>query len=138
MTLHNITRRELVEVYSYAHSFRWADDPDSGFSFDCLENGEIIDNPNSRENLWMCLFNLFERPVVYEGIVERYHSFWGPASGRCDCGRTVWLEHEYHGIDCGCGRIYSSSGQELAPRSQWEDRWDEDSTEPYNVEFGYV
>ncbi len=29
------------------------------------------------------------------------------------------------------------SGQELAPRSQWEDRWDEDSTQPYCVEFGY-
>jgi hypothetical protein len=27
--------------------------------------------------------------------------------------------------------------QELAPRSQWEDKWDDDSTQPYCVEFGY-
>ena len=67
------------------------------------------------------------------------NSYTSPAIGKCSCGEEVALEGDYgHGIDCECGRIYNQSGQELAPRSQWEDRYDEDSTEPYCVEFGYA
>lgn len=58
----------------------------------------------------------------------------------CDrCNREVSLEGmDYgHGYDCPCGQIYNGFGQRLAPRSQWEDRYDDDSTQPYNVEFGY-
>jgi hypothetical protein len=27
---------------------------------------------------------------------------------------------------CDCGRLYNSSGQELAPREQWEESYEED------------
>ena len=37
--------------------------------------------------------------------------------GTCECGRSVDLFHFTN--TCECGRDYNSSGQELAPRSQW-------------------
>jgi hypothetical protein len=59
--------------------------------------------------------------------------------GTCDCGETVVLDYDNgHGIDCPCGRIYNMSGSQLAPRSQWEERWDDSSTVPYYAEFGYA
>lgn len=141
MMLKNITHREWVDKYEYSHSFSWDDCPGAGFSFDCFENGEMDMeslSEGAKENFWRAIFGLFDEPLKYEGIVERDVSYRTQAHGTCPCGREVWLEHDYgHGIDCDCGRIYNLSGQELAPRSQWEDRWDDDSTQPYCVEFGY-
>jgi hypothetical protein len=37
--------------------------------------------------------------------------------GKCTCGRLVPFNHCTN--TCDCGRDYNSSGQELAPRSQW-------------------
>lgn len=37
--------------------------------------------------------------------------------GICTCGREVSFQHFTN--TCDCGRDYNSSGQELAPRSQW-------------------
>lgn len=141
MELENFTRREWVEQYKYSHSFSWDDCPGAGFSFDCFENGAVnLDSfsEGAKENLWRAIFNLFDKPLTYKGIVELDCSYREMAHGTCPCGREVWLDFDNgHGIDCDCGRIYNLSGQELAPRSQWEDRWDDDSTQPYCVEFGY-
>lgn len=139
--LRDFTRREWIEQCEYSHSFYWKKDPNAGFSFSCFETGEMdIESlsEGAKENLWRAIFGLFNESLKYEGIVERDTSYRTQAHGTCPCGRQVFLEHDYgHGIDCDCGRIYNMSGQELAPRSQWEDRWDEDSTQPYCVEFGY-
>lgn len=141
MMLKNITHREWVDKYEYSHSFSWDDCPGAGFSFDCFENGAVdlgSYSEGAKENFWRAIFGLFDKPLTYKGITERDCSYWEPAYGTCVCGRRVFLEHDNgHGIDCDCGRIYNMSGQELAPRSQWEDRWDDDSTQPYCVEFGY-
>lgn len=40
-----------------------------------------------------------------------------PRIGRCVCGFALELERFTN--TCRCGRDYNSSGQELAPRSQW-------------------
>lgn len=54
-----------------------------------------------------------------EIITQRNAEYFGsPAVGRCHCGGDVELD----GFTCtcdDCGRDYSRSGQELAPRSQW-------------------
>jgi len=57
----------------------------------------------------------------------------------CECGDEVSVEmsDQGHGYDCSCGRIYNGVGQLLASRSQWEDRYDEDSSGRYCDEFGY-
>ena len=140
MALTNMTRGHRVNVHNYAHSFDYADSPGCGFSFDCAVDGSVDLStyaPAAVENLAACLFGLVD--VVYTGIADYSHSYWQPATGTCACGRTVELVADHgHGIDCECGRIYNGSGQELRPRSQWEDRYDDDSTQPYAVEFGYA
>lgn len=77
--------------------------------------------------------------LIDHGIIERQYTGIIEAHGECeDCGREVWLYNDYgHGVDCECGAIYSGLGNRLAPRSQWEDRYSEESTQPYCVEFGY-
>lgn len=59
---------------------------------------------------------------------------------KCDCGAEISVEYPEngHGYDChGCGAIYNGGGQRLAPRSQWEDRYDDESPGRYCDEFGY-
>lgn len=140
MALTNMTPGERVTVPSFAHSFDWNDSPGSGFSFTCAADGSVDLStfaPGAVENIAACLFGLFD--VTYVGIMDYTHSYWQPAHGTCTCGREVYLEQDYgHGIDCECGRIYNGSGSELRPRSQWEDRYDEDSTVSYAEEFGYA
>jgi len=46
-------------------------------------------------------------------------NYWEPAIIRCDCGAKVVLENLFT-ITCdNCDADYNSSGQRLAPRSQW-------------------
>jgi hypothetical protein len=136
--LNNIKRGEVETIEKYSLSFRWSNDPQAGFSFPCTKNGwvDLDENPAMIENLAACIFGIYD--VDFEGIMDESFQYHNPDTGICDCGETVYLENDYgHGIDCNCGRIYSQWGQELAPRSQWEDRYDDDSTQPYWAEFGY-
>ena len=142
MALTNMVPSERIKIESYAHSFGWVNHPGSGFSFDCDRDGYVsVDSyhESALENLWKAIFGLFHEPLVYNGIQDYSHWYREPAHGTCKCGREVYLEEDYgHGIDCeNCGRIYSMSGSELAPRSQWEERYSEDSNLPYWAEFGY-
>jgi hypothetical protein len=137
--LDNMVKRERVFIEDYALGYEWVDDPSSGFSFECDKEGnplvEKMGDP-ALENLRKCRDGTYD--VVFMGIRDYSRYYTEDAHGTCDCGREVYLHNDYgHGIDCECGRIYNSSGQELAPRSQWEDRYDEDSVAPYCVEFGY-
>jgi hypothetical protein len=99
---------------------------------------EFIGHPGVA-NLARLIFD----PTFRADYPEIGYRFWDatwtePATGTCPCGREVELYRDYgHGIDCRCGRTYNMSGQELAPRSQWDDRYDEDSTGPYWAEFGH-
>ena len=137
--LKNIRRYDPVTVDDYRLCFEWNDTPGAGFSFDCDKNGNVdvaSMNPAALENLAGCLF-VYD--VSLEGVMNFSYIYEDPPEGICDCGRTVYLQYDNgHGIDCDCGRIYNLSGQELAPRSQWEERWDDDSTNPYCIEFGYA
>lgn len=126
----------------------------SGFSFEGSLDAEgrfsmePLDNEFAKANFLMACEDQAQvtwkhtGPDVQGWKIEITNCGWWlktPAHGTCTCGEEVWLDHDSgHGIDCSCGRIYNQSGQELAPRSQWEDRWDEDSTQPYCVEFGYI
>jgi len=137
--LDNIVHHEPFLVEKYTLSFEWNHTPGAGFGFDCDKNGNVdIESMNrgALENFAGCLF-VYD--VTFEGVMDYSYIHQDPAEGTCDCGRTVYLHYDNgHGIDCDCGRIYNYSGQELAPRSQWEERWDDDSTQPYCLEFGYA
>jgi hypothetical protein len=156
--LHIIKDREYATHIS--NHLRFSREDGSGFSFDADKDGTVYlqygdwcekkwslrdpmpedyDNDIALEHLALCIFDPEFDEFVERGYVTNEHNYWEPAIGKCDCGREVTLDGDYgHGIDCECGRIYNMSGQELAPRSQWEERWDEDSTQPYWAEFGYA
>ncbi len=139
MALEIIKHRQRVQHDEYYHDYRSVSNPNAGYSFPCNEDGELIieqDNPGRKENyvrVWQDTAN-----YNYLGVKHRVHTYVEPGEGKCKCGRVVYLNNDYgHGIDCECGRIYNMSGQELAPRSQWDDRYDDDDLYGYNVRFGY-
>lgn len=60
---------------------------------------------------------------------------WIPQQIKCDCGEV--LEPHRPGADVGCEkcqREYNSSGQELAPRSQWGEETGEHASD-YDAGF---
>lgn len=150
--LTDITRRERVTQTDYSLSIGI---DGAGFGFSCNKEGNLLNvQPWSLAsamyeergirfwswgNLNRAISWYMDDDNVTMKIETYQHTWMKPAEGKCPCGATVELDYDHgHGIDCDCGRIYNMSGQELAPRSQWEDRWDDDSTQPYNVEFGYA
>ena len=50
---------------------------------------------------------------------KRVDGYWEPAVVLCACGEEVELHNPLENV-CECGRTYSSTGQEVMPRSQWE------------------
>lgn len=110
-----ISRRHTVERVSRIHSFSWADCPGAGFSFDLDEDDQIVVTDTNRANVELCLSG--DPRIIDDGIVEHRWTYIEPSVGRCRCGREIPLEHFTN--TCRCGRDYNSSGQLLAPRSQW-------------------
>lgn len=51
--------------------------------------------------------------------VIKYRDDDGPGIMKCDCGKLLGMSRPGADINCDCGRSYTSSGQLLAPRSQW-------------------
>lgn len=137
MGLKNMVHSKFTVIEDYALSYEWRNSPGSGFSFPCDKDGNRYPNPGSDENYENCVNGTYD--VEFLGIADYSRPYTEPAYGQCECGRTVYLDRDFgHGIDCNCGRIYNMSGSELNPRSQWEERWEDDSANPYCYEFGYV
>lgn len=105
-------------VESYALSYADNTLPGAGYSFPCNSLGEInmwaLPAP-ARSNLEKC--ERGELNVTFEGIVDYSHTYFVPSLGECECGQELMLDR--FTVECDCGRLYNSSGQELAPRSQW-------------------
>lgn len=99
-------------------AFVWTNDPGAGFGFECDDQGNVDEpsmNPSSLANYRNCIDGTFD--VRRTGFTSQEHSWIEPAEGICCCGRTVVLDG--FTCPCECGRDYNSSGQLLAPRSQW-------------------
>jgi hypothetical protein len=128
VSLELISLRRRIFRVSYERYFEWNDMSGAGFGFNCLEDGQILWplHEPANENLRKCLSG--EYAVTDQGIRKFESSYIEPAVGRCQCGRDVVLDGDTRGegIDCECGRIYNSVGQELAPRRQWEECQSED------------
>jgi hypothetical protein len=140
MALKDIVPSHVEHIEDYALSYTYRGEAQGyGFSFPCDKDGNVRQIASTSNYLY-CRYEAAkpDGAVTFDGIADYSRDYREPGYGTCDCGRTVYLDRDYgHGIDCECGRIYNMSGQELAPRSQWEERWDEDSTVPYCDEFGY-
>ena len=119
-----VRRSQRMKVEQYAIEFDWKDEP-GGYSFPCTKTGEILYKelqPACLDNLEKCLNGTYA--VTLQGVKDYSYTVAMPAQGRCDCRLLVELEGFTN--TCACGREYNSSGQLLAPRSQWEEAWDDD------------
>jgi hypothetical protein len=108
-----IRERETIETTE--HSLCFGKDGDMHFGFPCDEQGNVL-----LEQLQpAAVLNLEKARAGYEcmGVRTYVHRYHQPAVGRCCCGREVDLDG--FTCPCECGRDYNSSGQLLAPRSQW-------------------
>ena len=124
MSLEFLTRRERVTVTTYSRIFDRTDCPGAGFAFDCDADGNLLPlAPAGLANFDKCYDGTY--PVVDRGVHKYEHSYWQPASVRCDCGATIWLEDSMTNECERCGLLANGSGQRLAPVSQWsaEDRY---------------
>ena len=125
--LQNIVRGRRETAVEYQRQFDWEGEYNWGFAFPCDEHGTINESllaPEGRASLEACLTGAMNgRTLVDRGVQRREWSYRVPGHGTCVCGRTVMLDGDTRGegIDCECGRIYNAVGQELAPRSQWEE-----------------
>lgn len=128
MTLQNIVRPETQFIEEYRLEFDYVDSPGCGFSFPCDRNGKVDLTDGNTENYYYCINN--PEGKMTEGIlIDTSYSYTPDMYGTCDCGRRVYLRGDYgYGIDCDCGRIYNFSGQELAPRSQWDEYMNDGDT----------
>lgn len=120
-----IRPRERKERTDYSREFEWADCPGAGFSFPCDKQGNVnIDEmcDEAKGNLAGCLNGTMKSTsgagVVDKGIREYVSKWIEPALAECICGHTIELAAFTNTCE-KCGRDYNSSGQELAPRSQW-------------------
>jgi len=117
-----VQRRRTIDVVEHRHDFTRAGES-GGWSFDCTPEGAIIvpDNPAGVENLAMCLRGEDEEGnIIHDnGRSTREWSYTEPAVGKCEvCNSLVTLDGFTNTCD-DCETDYNSSGQRLAPRSQW-------------------
>lgn len=117
-----IKQREPETIIDRYLEFFYKDDPDAGFVFPALPNGEpdLANMPKEAIlNYNNCMND--DRLDGPEFRVEK-REYMSPAIGKCICGREVVLDGDYNGaVMCDCGKWYNLFGQELLPPEYWED-----------------
>lgn len=116
-----ISPRQTIETVRYELFFEV--EPGAGYSFDCDKFGEVQteDLSKSAKKTFKECLSRYGHPKV----TEIRSSYRQPALGECECGRTVALEDPLTN-ECECGRLYNMAGHELAPRSLWEENYDDE------------
>lgn len=113
------TPETLIDRYL---EFLYKDDPNAGFMFPALENGEPdFDrmSPEAKANYESCLTD--DRLNGPEFTVNK-RTYIHPAIGKCSCGREVILDCDYLGaVSCECGKWYNLFGQSLVDPKYWHD-----------------
>lgn len=106
--------------------FTYKDDPNAGFVFPALPNGEPDFAHMPKEailNYNNCLND--DRLDGPELKVEK-REYMNPAVGKCSCGREVILDADYSGaVQCECDQWYNLFGQELRDPKYWEEDYDD-------------
>lgn len=98
-----------------------------GYSFPCDKDGNVVDlNPSAMANYQKCISGdiaTIQTPFVdyFDRVYRR------PKVCKCDCGYKLEMECDSEGlVYCHCGKCYNSSGASIRPRSEWEERYDDD------------
>lgn len=116
-----IKERKFGTTRCHLLTFWYADSTGAGYSFPCDETGKVdvaslCEAAHASYN--GCLAGEMNGFQMRAPFVHSFDQDWiEDAEGRCECGRVVVLSGFTN--TCDCGRDYSRSGQELAPRSQW-------------------
>jgi hypothetical protein len=117
-----IKERTPETIVDYTIEFLYKDDPNSGFMFPALPNGEPdFDHmpPEAKANYEKCLTD--DRLTEAE-FLKGTRTYWAPAIGKCSCGAEVVLDADYNGaVRCDCGKWYNLFGQELRDPKYWEE-----------------
>jgi hypothetical protein len=125
-----ISKRERVCVTRHYLDYQWNDEPGSGFSFDCTENGLLLAMaPEAVENFISCITGAYD--VGYGGVKQDSWTYTNHAVIECiECRAHVSLSG-FTNTCCECGADYSMDGSRLAPREQWGEETGEHWTECY-------
>ena len=43
-----------------------------------------------------------------------------------NCKKEITYNYRYHCFECSCGKTYNAGGQELRPREDWQEEYDEE------------
>ena len=130
--LKNIVERQTKIVVTFHLVFERDDVGNSGYIFDCDEQGNPIFDPEYEE----CQRANYERALAagpeefacsYNRFIRRHNRVTENAHGTCICGEEVELYDQYRGAcQCPkCGRWYNLFGQSLIDPQYWEDDCDE-------------
>jgi len=112
--MHIISERTRMIQTSWFKVHKMSGAAGSVFAFPCANTGDILEETDKAD-----LARLIAREIVDPAgaIVARHETIVFPAKGSCECGRVVELP-DFTNV-CECGRMFNSSGQELAPLEQW-------------------
>lgn len=124
-----IKHREYETITEYYYFFSRDQRGNSGFSIPCNENGEPFDKWKDRFDELMEQKDEF----VWHGLQERKIDVIHPTIGQCVCGEEIELSG-FTNTCTNCDRDYNSSGQELAPRSQWGEETGESLSDILSVD----
>lgn len=114
---------ELIEEYNLFFETKKG----SGFSFPCDKDGNV--KPLSEAaipNYEKCISGEIAtiRPAYVQDWSRTYRH---PKVCKCDCGLELEMYADGEGlVYCYCGRCYNTAGQSIRPRSEWEERYEDD------------
>lgn len=107
---------KTVTTTEYDRVFDSKNEPGSGFSFVCDENGIVI---GTHPNYFYCISPEGRAKYNDLGVRVRTNTYREPDEIRCTCGSWVVLDSGWaNGCD-NCHQEYNESGQRLAPRRFW-------------------
>ena len=110
-----VIRPVAVKTIEYFHIFQRADG--SGYSFPVTEDGVFEAKCDAAEKNYQLATSSLVPGLRDLGIEEREYFSTPSKYGICSCGQEVMLTGFTN--TCNCGLDYNSSGELLAPRSQW-------------------
>lgn len=97
------------------------------YSFPCDKDGNVESlPPEAVENYKKCMsgeINTTQPPYVKDWSWLVTH----PRVCECECGLELEMYADSDGlVYCNCGKCYNWAGQSIRPRSEWEERYDDD------------
>ena len=120
-----IKERTPETITDYIIEFIYKDDPNAGFVFPALPNGDPDFDKMPKEAVLSYNNCLNDDRLDGPKFKVEKREYMTPAVGKCSCGREVILDADYMGaVQCECGRWYNLFGQELKDPQYWEEDYE--------------